>query len=147
MECRICYETLSEDNIEILECAHSLCQKCLGNLRQQLCPFCRNPISKSPSTQTLRVNPLINNIPINTAVLHIIVAPPTRRRMRRRRRRNLSPMQPPRELSPSDIEVIGLEEDNKDYQTSRHDKERQRRRNTRNRWRVQRSHNAIDSGN
>lgn len=45
MDCDICYETVTEDKLQILECAHALCKSCLSKLRNRNCPFCRNPIS------------------------------------------------------------------------------------------------------
>jgi len=50
MECQICYETVAENNLEILECAHGLCKKCYALLRTRNCPFCRTPIIKITTT-------------------------------------------------------------------------------------------------
>lgn len=47
MDCDICYETVTEDKLQILECAHTLCKSCLSKLRNRNCPFCRNPISST----------------------------------------------------------------------------------------------------
>lgn len=45
MECPVCYEKAAEDKCQVLECAHSLCKKCLSKLRQRNCPLCRAPIN------------------------------------------------------------------------------------------------------
>jgi hypothetical protein len=53
MECQICYvtvpvnksDTCSKSNgFKLLECKHSLCEKCYRRLRTSVCPFCRAPI-------------------------------------------------------------------------------------------------------
>ena len=145
MECRICYENVTQDNLEILECAHSLCQSCLGNLRQRVCPFCRTPI-QSPSEPLLPIvpqPPLILNIRLN------VIPQPRRRRRRRRPRRRVSSepqaMVPP-QLGPdeindivNDIEQSSVVESKNDVSVS--DNNRQHRRNFRNRWREHNTRN------
>lgn len=146
MECRICYETVTEDNLEILECTHSLCQSCLGNLRHRICPFCRTPIGgpalPPPRDETLQ--PLLLHLDIS---LDIVVQP--RRRRRRRPRRRSSPrlqVRAPQQLDPDDIDdllngVARPAEVESKNEVSVSDRKRQRRRNSRNRWREQNVHN------
>ena len=146
MECRICYETVTEDNIEVLECIHSLCQSCLGKLRNRLCPFCRTPIGglALPPSPTETPPPLLLHLDVSwDIVLH-----PRRRRRRRRPRRRSSPRpraRAPQQLSSSDIDdllndvVRSSEAESKHVSVS--DKKRQYRRCSRNRWREQNVHN------
>jgi hypothetical protein len=47
MECPVCYEKVTEDNCQDLECSHSLCKLCLSRLHQRICPLCRAPITFS----------------------------------------------------------------------------------------------------
>ena len=143
MECRICYESVTGDNIEILECTHSLCQSCLGNLRHRLCPFCRTPIGgpSLPPQPTETPQPLLLHLNISLD----IVLQPRRRRRRRRPRRRLSPISQtrvPQQLSAGDIDdllnpVVRSTEGESKGEISISDKRRQSRRNTRNRWREQ----------
>jgi len=145
MECRICYESVTEDNIEVLECMHSLCQSCLGNLRHRLCPFCRAPIggSRRPSSPT----PLPPGILVPRVIYINAEIRPRRRRRRRARRRAISPQPNPRaptRLSSYELnELLGrpdVEEAEQKESHSVSDKARQCRRSARNRWRQHRYH-------
>ena len=153
MECGICYEIVTKDNLEILECAHSLCQLCLGKLRQHVCPFCRNPIGGSTvsplhdetQTQTQTQTPRGRNVRLGET-------PQSRRRSRRRRSRRMASsvtqVNAPQQISSNEIndmindiaESSNMEnEDGNDVSIS--DNRRQHRRNIRNRWKEQNAHN------
>ena len=146
MECRICFENVTEDNIVSLECAHSLCQTCLGNLRQPLCPFCRTSIQNATIATT---RPLHEHLPSRILTSEIeaydnISTTVRRRRRRRRRRPSIPPtIRAPTMVDPFDIDEIQVEEQFQVIQTSVSDKERQRRRNSRNRWRQDSVHHII----
>jgi len=58
MECGICYELMGQNQI-ILNCAHSLCQRCLEKLTQRVCPFCRKRILRK--RQAIQVINSINS--------------------------------------------------------------------------------------
>ena len=141
MECRICFENVAEDSIVSLECAHSLCQTCLGNLRQPLCPFCRTSIKDLSTT----AQPLRDHLPsISRIEAYDLVT--TIRRRRRRRYRNPSiphTIRVPSLIDPFDIDEIQVEQQLPVSQVSVPDKERQRRRNNRNRWRQNSTRNII----
>jgi hypothetical protein len=44
MECPICYETITIEQYQHLECSHIICKTCTSKLQQCLCPLCRAPI-------------------------------------------------------------------------------------------------------
>lgn len=146
MECRICYETVTEDNIEVLECIHSLCQSCLGKLRNRLCPFCRTPIGGCPTPPLQPDISLPRSLHIN---MSFDIAQPRRRRRRRAPRRRISPgprVRAPLQLSPSDIDdllnnVVRPSGEESKREVSVSDRNRQCRRDARNRWRLQHIHN------
>lgn len=148
MECRICYESVTEDNIETLECMHSLCQICLGQLRRRLCPFCRTPIGSASELLPLtrEIDPPSLRLP-PPRLLHldmeVLPLPRRRRRRRRARRRRPSssspPIRAPMNIDPSVVEemrVTSLNErvDENETKNSISDKYRQCRRRSRNRW-------------
>ena len=148
MECRICYETVTKDNIEFLECTHSLCQSCLSKLRNSLCPFCRAPIGSVQVTPVLEQPTPISN-PIRLQV-EFDIEPPirSRRRRQRRDRRTLSLESCPVPL------FLSLDEINEILCTlcdtttppeavQTPDIEKQRRRYGRNRWRRDIAHNGT----
>ena len=157
MECRICYEPVTADNIQVLECAHSLCQSCLGNLRSRLCPFCRNPIQSLTQTRT---PPPDSPPPI---VVHInveLIDDPLPRRRRRRRRRDpnrqiptSSPITVPNQLTTLEMNEMrrDVEQQARDprgeVRGSVSDRHRQERRSARNRWKYnlhnQENHNRV----
>ena len=141
MECGICYEYVSQDNIEILECAHSLCRKCLGKLHSQTCPFCRNPFINNfliPSYDNSDTEYLIEDINLifsNSLRLeqNIIRNRARRNRRNRRRRHQRNNCHITTSLNPSTPQQIeNISEENNII--SRNDKNRQNRRHNRNRW-------------
>lgn len=149
MECLICYESVTADNLQVLECAHSLCHSCLGNLRNRVCPFCRNPIqssSQQPPTITNDQTPVV--VHINIDLETAIVGRPRRRRRRRRSGLQLptiSPVRVPRQLSVSEVEELNQQTiytgsisdprgEVSSPRDSRSDRNRQRCRRARNRW-------------
>ena len=148
MECHICFENVTEDSIVNLECAHSLCQTCLGNLRQRLCPFCRTSIKNMSAP----AQPIFSSSsPPQIEIFDIITTIRRRHRRRRRRRRRRASI-PHVIRAPTLVESFDMEDiqvafqhpDSTIKQDSVCDKERQRRRNTRNRWRQNSTHNIIN---
>ena len=152
MECGICYETVANDNIEILECAHSLCQLCLGKLRQRVCPFCRTPIGGSAvpplnvetQTHTRSQTPHRQNVRLN-------VSPRFRRRRRLRgTRRRIASSVPqvsvPQQINPDEISdmvnnISQSSNTENEAIVSVSDNKRQHRRKIRNRWKEQNARN------
>ena len=114
MECTICYETVHEGEIQVLECAHSLCQICLGRLRSRICPFCRTSIERT--TRHADARPGSDEEPyfVFSSELEqaFSVSAAVNRRNRRRRRRRDTPIFPmvgrPVPLSLSQEEVATL---------------------------------------
>ncbi len=89
MDCDICYETVTEDKLQILECAHALCKSCLSKLRNRNCPFCRNPISSSAQKREETFETLSIRIIDEQEVEHYdIDIHDNLQRFNRRRRRN-----------------------------------------------------------
>lgn len=44
VECAVCFNEMEEENAIILrECKHTFCEACLNQIRNQLCPMCRQP--------------------------------------------------------------------------------------------------------
>lgn len=162
MECPICYDTVSEDKYQKLECIHSLCKLCLSRLHQRACPFCREPISFSFIQMLLPTNNDDDNVTwnlddmnsgddYNFYELDIYTHIPRQRRMRRRRRsRQMILRDPGNTPIPnvvSEIDIIEILHGIKDTQNeqssqcgSASDKQRQKIRHERNRWRRQQSH-------
>ena len=154
MECYICYETVEEGEIRVLECAHSLCQRCLSRLRVHICPFCRTSIERShqdivshregPSSVSAREEDLEHAFSMIRR---------GRRRMRRRRER---PSQLPvlRHIPPllSDEEVAELRtaasvaQLSDSESKSRSDDLLQRARRERARWREGSMHRRSHTG-
>lgn len=150
MECHICYEIVTEDNIEFLECSHSLCQSCLSKLRNSLCPFCRAPIRYVQVTPLLETPPTPISSPIQLHVDPDIGSPiRSRRRRQRRERRTLSLESCPVPLFLNLDEINEILSNLCDTTTSRleasstSDTERQKRRSGRNRWRQNIAHNGT----
>lgn len=55
LNCDICYESKPIIDFTYLECFHYLCDKCFIELRNDICPYCRYPItflSEKIETQT-----------------------------------------------------------------------------------------------
>lgn len=46
IECPVCCEHISPDNLKILGCGHKLCSGCVSHLEQRRCPTCRKPFQK-----------------------------------------------------------------------------------------------------
>lgn len=152
MECEICYETVAENDIEILECAHGLCKKCFSLLRTRNCPFCRTIIRRI-SAPIAPVNSFVEQIvPENDysydglAYESMIIESV---RFRRRRRRNYEERQRTRQQShaniPTTISDIELNHIMDHVSTSpiitsqKHhtsDKNRQKYRHNRNKWKT-----------
>ena len=106
-KCDICFEEKSPDSFGFLPCTHSFCAVCIGKLRENVCPMCRNPFEEYSQTSYANSvpNPVTittylgnNNQPIEQNVaddfyitqemqVHRRLDERTRRRMRRRRRR------------------------------------------------------------
>lgn len=51
MECPVCYENVTKDDYQALECLHSICNICFSKLHQRVCPLCRATISVSYDQQ------------------------------------------------------------------------------------------------
>ena len=146
MECRICYETVTEEKILYLECTHSLCKICVGKLVKQICPFCRTEIKHNESTMNKKENNEYNiranfeDIFLDTELL----VPRQQRRRRRRRRSEIiqQEINIPIMLSVTDIsqisEIIETPIGNvlhlKNKKTTKCDKKKQRFRSSGNRW-------------
>jgi len=111
MECRICYENVPSNNLEILECSHSLCKKCLGKLRCLLCPFCRNPIIRSVTKKVVITQEIDYDIYVSNRINSR-----ARKRARRYKSRRLQQ------------EILNKQPETKP------DKIKQKKRNSRNRW-------------
>ena len=104
-KCDICFEEKSPDSFGFLPCTHSFCAVCIGKLRENVCPMCRNPFEEY--SQTSYANSAPNPTTITTFLgnrepreqvsddfyinqemqVHRRLDERTRRRMRRRRRR------------------------------------------------------------
>lgn len=148
MECNICYENVTEDNIEFLECSHSLCQPCLSKLRNSLCPFCRAPIRNVQDVPPPCPPPTPVSNPIQVHVdLDVRTPIRSRRRRQRRERTTLS-------FASYSAPFLNLDEINeilsnlRDTTTSSvarstSDTERQKRRSGRNRWQHDIAHNGT----
>ena len=53
-DCPICLQTVLTDATKcVLRCNHSICNKCLPQLRTPNCPICRNPIFPETEVSTL----------------------------------------------------------------------------------------------
>lgn len=76
MECPVCYETVTGDKINVLDCAHSFCIICISKLLAPKCPLCRTPI----------VKPNINNWNDDSYIIDVDVVIPIRQSRPRRRR-------------------------------------------------------------
>ena len=143
MECHICFENVTEDSIVSLECAHSLCQTCLGNLRQRLCPFCRTSIKNMSEL----AQPIFSSSSTPQIEIFDIVTPRHRRRRRRRRPSIPHVIRAPTLVESFDMEDIQVARQHPNSETKQEsvcDKERQRRRNIRNRWKQNSTHNIIN---
>ena len=137
MECRICYETVTEDAIKVLGCSHSLCQICLSNLRNRTCPFCRAPIETPIETLSPQLLPLI----ISPSILHIETAIPTQSRRRIRHPRTFpSRGQVPLDLTIDEVSEIldrmynSIDIPKVSHNNSTSDRIKQKQRNRRNRY-------------
>ena len=106
-KCDICFEDKSPESFGFLPCTHSFCSECIGKLRENVCPMCRNPFTEY--SQTSFANSAPNPITITTYLgsnnerrrenaeddFYIVeeiqvnrrLNERTRRRMKRRRRR------------------------------------------------------------
>ena len=104
-KCDICFEEKSPDSFGFLPCTHSFCAVCIGKLRENVCPMCRNPFEEY--SQTSYANSAPNHVTITTFLgnrepgeqvsddfyidqemqVHRRLDERTRRRLRRRRRR------------------------------------------------------------
>lgn len=67
MDCTICLESnIKKENMEYLQCGHSICEKCFDKLVRNLCPFCRHTIAnkedKSYNFESILTDDDINNI-------------------------------------------------------------------------------------
>ena len=67
MDCTICLESnIAKQNMEYLQCGHSICNKCFDKLVRNLCPFCRHVIvnkeDKNYSIENILTDDDINNI-------------------------------------------------------------------------------------
>jgi hypothetical protein len=50
LECSICMENKTLENIVFLPCIHFLCSECNNSLKKNECPFCRNKIAEDPDS-------------------------------------------------------------------------------------------------
>lgn len=50
LECSICMENKTLENIVFLPCIHFLCSECNKCLKKNECPFCRNKITEDPDS-------------------------------------------------------------------------------------------------
>ena len=150
MECQICYETVTENNLEILECAHGLCKKCFSLLRTSNCPFCRTPIKKiTPEEQPHEIFSIrmFNNEDLEHEYDPIIIQSV---RFRRRRRRNYEQRERLRDQARTNIPTIISDTeinnilnhvstspitDNRKHHIS--DKHKQKYRHNKNKWKSQ----------
>ena len=64
MDCTICLENnIKKENMEYLNCGHSICNICFDRLIKAFCPFCRNKIeNKENKSFNLENNITISNI-------------------------------------------------------------------------------------
>ncbi len=49
IECNICFESKSLNDISFLPCIHFLCNNCYSKLKKNECPYCRNKIEEEHS--------------------------------------------------------------------------------------------------
>jgi hypothetical protein len=148
MECPICYEEVTETACQKLECAHSVCKVCFSRLHQCRCPLCRAPITflsrsnlsddeQDEGIEWENIYTYDFEFSVETRMSRI-----NRRRRRRERTRaresNVIPNIPdvisPRHLAEASAAIIQNE---RIELVSEPDKNRQKVRNSRNRWRYQ----------
>lgn len=158
MECGICYDTVTEENFKVLECNHSICKCCFSKLRSYTCPFCRTPIPsyfdqllpsfESDTEDNFLIINVYDDFTDDTPIIPRIRN--ERRRRRRPRPRNESNQQNsiPSILTSEEVRsitqqisnIIMPNENIIVYNDSISDRNQQRQRTKRNRWRNSRSH-------
>jgi hypothetical protein len=158
MECPICYETAAVDNCQRLKCPHSICKLCLSKLHQHLCPLCRAPFDFTCEQHFLHTNNEINieweDISNYDFEFSVEVRTSNRHRRRRNRRNGIvgnndSASHVPLAISEVDISEILYEthisRDELIPLMSESDKDKQKVRNGRNRWKEHYTHNTATS--
>lgn len=177
MECPICYETVTEDKWQQLECPHALCKICLSRLHHRICPLCREPIA-FPYRQ--RLLPSVNDVNLDNWDLDLInvawqnvdnysfefgieinlnyldrvdrverVEVRRRQRSHRQREQEQDRAVEARAFIPLVVSDVDMQEilrgvdilpENVTLPSSESDRERQKHRNGRNRWKNQNAH-------
>lgn len=124
MECPICYELVTGDKWQNLECRHALCKFCLGRLQKHICPLCREPIIFYEQYFSQ-----------NNNNLHFSEIQSNELGRRRRRRRNSERVN---HTIPLEIEMLVKNI----LETAESDRKRQRYRSGKNRWKNNNAHNS-----
>tara|TARA_B100000886_G_C20225370_1_gene408236 strand:- start:184 stop:630 length:447 start_codon:yes stop_codon:yes gene_type:complete len=62
MDCTICLENnIKKENMEYMQCGHSICYKCFDRLIRNLCPFCRHIIVEKEDKSFITENILLDD--------------------------------------------------------------------------------------
>ncbi len=89
MECPICYEIITSEQYQHLDCSHIICKTCTRKLQQCLCPLCRAPID--PLLCGQNQSSTINQLQLQQYLFSIGNIGPNTRILSRRRRNNRIP--------------------------------------------------------
>ena len=141
-KCDICFEIKSESSFGYLPCSHSFCTECIGQLRQDVCPLCRNPFNEysqssyASSAPTPSYIPIINEPDTSRDDMFIVHEELINRRInnrhrRRRRRRRLNTNRRRRRSENLNEEIFEIEIET-EQETQKENTDNDRNKNTRN---------------